>query len=159
MNMKAFAIKSITLSAKLLAGLLATGFMAPIAMAEEEAPMVVIAKKTDNVRIRTNDISSWRSDNDTSLVLTTKRRDQFLVEFSHRCFNLHRGPSSNALITDESWLDRNGYIRLLDRDLLPSNQLVDRNGGDFLMQMKSRSNLCAIKDITALGKKPRRNRA
>jgi Family of unknown function (DUF6491) len=164
MNMKAFAIKSVTLSAKLLTGLLAAGLSASIAIAQEhqaqeEAPMVVIAKNPETIRIRTNDIYSWTSDNDTSMVLTTKRRDQFLVEFGHRCFNLHRGPRSNALITEESWLDRNGHIRLLDRNLLPSNQLVDHNGGDFLMQMKSRSNLCVVKEITALGKKPRRKPA
>lgn len=116
--------------------------------------MVVYAEPT-NVRVRTSDIYSWTSDNDTSLVLTTKRRDQYLIEFGRPCFNLAHGPRSNALVTDSGWLDRNSHIRLLDRDRLPSGQLADRSSGDFLMRMNTYSSLCAIKKITSLGKKPR----
>ncbi len=136
-----------------LTTLLMVAFLAPVAVADE-APMVVFAEPT-NVRVRTNDIYSWSSENDTSLVLTTKRRDQYLIEFGRPCFNLKHGPRSNALVTDSGWLDRNSHIRLLDRDRLPSGQLADRSSGDFLMRMNTYSSLCAIKKITSLGKKPR----
>lgn len=141
------------MKAQALTTLLIMAFLAPVAVADE-APIVVFAEST-NVRVRTSDIYSWSSDNDTSLVLITKRRDQYLVEFDRSCFNLARGPRSNALLTDSGWLDRNSHVRLLDRDRLPTGQLADRHSGDFLMRVNSYSSLCAIKKITSLGKKPR----
>jgi hypothetical protein len=132
-------------------GLLAL-FLAPQIMADEP-PMVVYAQNPDKVRIRTDQIRSWSGESDTRMVLTTKRRDQYLVEFARPCFNLSRGPSSSALVTDYQWLDRNSHIRLLDRDRLPGSQLSALGGGNFEMHINSYSSFCPIKDITALGRK------
>jgi hypothetical protein len=133
------------------AGLLAL-FLAPQVMADEP-PIVVYAKNPDKVRIRTDQIQSWIGESDTRMVLTTKRRDQYLVEFARPCFNLSRGPSSSALVTDHQYLDRNSHIRLLDRDRIPSSQLGGLAGGNFSMNINSYSNLCPIKEITSIGKK------
>lgn len=133
--------------------------VAPFALSADEAPVVVYAKEPSKVRIRTSEIQSWTSDSDTSMVVTTKRRDQFRIDFAHSCFNLRQGPRSNALVTEHDWLDRNSHIRLLDRDRLPFGQLDDGRSGDISMRINSYSSLCAIQDITALGKKPRAARA
>ncbi len=139
------------------AGLLAL-FLAPLVIAEEP-PMVVYAKEpTSKVRIRTDQIQSWTGESNTRMVLTTKRRDQYLVEFGRPCFNLERGPTTSALVTDYQWLDRNSHIRLLDRDRLPFGQLGSPHGGSFEMQINAYSSLCAVKEITSLGKKPRGKR-
>lgn len=134
------------------------GWFSPLAMAAD-APVVVYAEQPNHVRVRTSDIHSWTSDSDISMVLTTKRREQYRIDFARPCFNLHQGPRSNALVTDYEWLDRNSHIRLLDRDRLPFGQLDDGRSGDFSMRINSYSSLCAIKEITALGKKPRTNGA
>lgn len=144
---------------QLLVGVLLLAVFAPLALAaEDEKPLVVYAKKPTKERIRVSDIDSWKSDNDSSMVLTTKWRDQYLVEFERRCGNLKKGNRSYALVTDSTWLDRNGYIRLLDRDLNP-NLFSDSPGFPIAMTINSRSNFCPVKEITALGKKPRVKRA
>jgi len=131
----------------------------PAEQAPAEAPMVVFAdadkQKSSNVRIRTSDIYSWTSDNDHRLTVTTRRREQFLIEFERPCFNLKLGPRTNALITDTYWLDRNGYVRLLNRDHLPFGYFNDFGRSSFRMTTNAYSAYCPIKDITALGKKPR----
>jgi len=143
---------------RLLSALLAATLMSPLAIAQEEgtddAPMVVYAKEQPMVRVRTSQIRSWSSDDNKRLVLTTIRRDQYLIEFERPCYNLKLGPSSNALITDTSWLDRNGSVRVMNRDHLPFGHLSDMRGGSFAMTANVYSSLCPIKDITALGKKP-----
>jgi hypothetical protein len=133
--------------------------LAPAVHAEEvpqgEAPMVVYAQKPHKTRIRMSEIDSWTADSDTRMVLTTKWRRQYLVEFEHRCSRISKGGSNNyALVTDGAWLDRNGHIRVLDRNLTP-NVLSDARGLPLVMGINAASNLCAVKEITDLGKKPR----
>ncbi len=137
----------------LLIGLLVASAAAPVAIAEQEQPMVVYATDTTPVRIRTSQIRSWTSEDDLKLVLTTNQREQFLVEFERPCFNLSRGPDANALVTDSSWLDRNDAVRIMHRDHLPLGGLADHNGGDVRMTVNANSSYCAIRNITALGKK------
>jgi hypothetical protein len=152
--------RSIAMNLKLIAAGLLTLFLAPIAIAAEEPAMVVYAKEpTSKVRIRTDQIQSWVGESSTRMVLTTRRRDQYLVEFGRPCFNLQRGPVSSALVTDDQWLDRNSHIRLLDRDRMPYGMLSSPHGGNLDMQIKSYSTLCAVKEITSLGKKPRGKRS
>lgn len=146
----------------LITGLAATSLARADTPAEEatgDEPMVVYAdaekQKSSNVRIRTSDIYSWTSEDNHRLTVTTRRREQFLIEFERPCFNLKLGPRTNALITDTSWLDRNGYVRLLNRDHLPFGYFNDFGRSSFRMTTNAYSAYCPIKDITALGKKPR----
>ncbi len=150
----------------LLSGLIAAALVRadePANAEDSDQPMVVYAdaqkQKSSSVRIRTSDIYSWTSDDDHKLVLTTKRREQFLIEFERPCFNLSLGPNSNALITDTSWLDSHGSVRVLNRDHLPPGHFSDFGGGSFRMATNAYSAYCPIKDITALGKKARAGKA
>lgn len=108
-------------------------------------------KPAKSIRIRTSDIAGWNSNNNTSLIITTKRRERFLVELDRSCYNLRHGSRDNALLTDSTWLDRHSGIRLLDRFSL-ENQLLRGRNHDFFQAANVLGAYCPIKQITALGR-------
>ena len=118
------------------------------------------AEKPRPVRVQMNQVRSWSSDDDHQLLLTTNRREQFLIRFERPCRGVSRGPMSNALVTESTWLDRNSHVRILHRDLLPSGTFEQAGGvRDFRVMTHAYSTLCAIDEITALGKAPPRGSA
>lgn len=112
-------------------------------------------KSAKLTRIRASDIAGWSSDNNTSLVITTKRRERFLVELDRSCFNLRHGSRDNALLTDSAWIDRHSGIRLLDRFTL-ENQFLHGSNNNFFQAVNVLSAYCPIKEITALGRAEKR---
>ncbi|MGD9582270.1 MAG: DUF6491 family protein [Lysobacterales bacterium] len=116
------------------------------------------AKDSDNIRIRPSDIRTWKAVDQTSLIITTRNHQRYLVELKRSCNNLRGStPNDNALYTNERYIDRRGAIRLLPRDRL--DRLFDhqsRASVDFAMDMEANSDYCPIQQITALGREEKR---
>lgn len=113
---------------------------------------------TSKVSIRPNDIRSWKSVDQRSLVITTRNHQRYLVELKRSCNNLHGSLNDAALYTNEhSRIDDRGAIRIVPRDRL--DRLFDHQSHasvDFAMDMEANSDYCPIKQITALGREDKK---
>ncbi len=133
------------------------------ACAAASSAETVIVNSTDAaaagaIRIRPNDIRSWKSVDQRSLVITTRNHQRYLVELKRSCNNLHGGLSDATLYTNEhSMIDHRGSIRIVPRDRL--DRLFNHPGTrsvDFAMDMEANSDYCPIKQITALGREDKK---
>lgn len=129
-------------------------------------PCAVIAAEADNmsasatpetasVRIRTSDIQAWESIDDQNLLLTTRLNRQFHVTLERPCAHLEGGPRDNLLITDNTWLDDKGYIRIVDRDLLPMGTSSNGLSDTALRNARTGGTTCFVRHIEAKGKTAR----
>ena len=129
-------------------------------------PCVVMAADADNmqtsnaaesasVRVRTSDIQAWESIDAQNLLLTTRLNRQFHVTLERPCAHLEGGPRDNLLITDNTWLDNKGYIRIVDRDLLPMGTSSNGLSDTALRNARTGGTTCFVRRIEAKGKTAR----
>lgn len=128
----------------------------------EEAPLIVTAESAKSaasapIRIRSSDVQGWKSENDRQLLITTKRRERFLVELTRPCYPLRGTANDGILYTRWSTelIEARGAIRIIPHDRYRNLILNRQSLGNFDMELAAAADTCRVESITALGKAER----
>jgi len=145
------------MNTRLFAVLLVPGLLFGVAIAEE-TPLVVTAEAATTtatpIRIRSRDVQGWKSESDRQLLITTKRRDHFLVELTKPCYPLRGRANDGILYTrwSDEMIGPNDAIRIIPQDRYRTLILNRQNLGNFDMELSAIADTCRVASITALGK-------